>query len=196
MNQNTKAILIMLLVIFILIGGLIYISIPKDREEVYNVSLGINPVKGNPDAENVIIEFSDFQCPACKIAEPIIEEILLNNNVAFYYRNFPLPMHKNSFIAAEAAQCANEQGQFWEYHDILFENQERLEKENLKSYAKELGLNQEQFDSCFDSEKYKDEINLDTSDGKDLGIRGTPTFFVNGKIVFGADKEKIEEAMI
>lgn len=173
----------------------IYISIPKNKEEgsVFEVSEGINPPKGNPSSLNVIIEFSDFQCPACKAAIPVIDELLDRYDIAFYYRNFPLEMHENSFIAAEAAECANEQGKFWEYHDVLFENQGKLNKEGLKSYAEQISINTEQFNNCLDNERYKNQIESDIKEGKSLGIVGTPTFFVNGRKVSGADKEKIQK---
>jgi len=178
------------ILIIILLGIMIYSVIEK---ETYNIDKGINPPRGNIDSDIIVIEFSDFQCPACKGAEPIIKEILEDYDVVFYYRNFPLPMHKDSFIAAEAAECANEQNRFWEYHDVLFENQDKLDKGNLKLYAQELGLNAEQFNDCLDSEKYKPEITKDIRDGKASNVRGTPTFFVNEKKVVGANEVLIRQ---
>ncbi len=194
-NENpvefNKSILILLGgLMFVLIFVLIYFSIPKGNEDVKNVGTGNLPPKGNPNNPIKIIEFSDFQCPACKASHPIIDRILQDyqGEVVLYYRYFPLPMHENSFIAAEAAECANEQKNFWEYHDILFENQDKLDKENLKKYAKDIELNEEQFNSCLNNEKYKDEITFDISEGKILGIQGTPTFFINDKKVFGGNE--------
>ena len=193
MNGDNKGVVIIWLVIILLTGVLIYISLPKSAIEIYkNVGNGINPAKGNSDSSTIIIEFSDFQCPACKASLPIINEILNEQNVVFYYRNFPLTIHENSFIAAEAAECANEQGKFWQYHDILFENQNKLDKESLKLYAIQIELNKEQFNSCLDSEKYKYEVERDLNDGKMLDVQGTPTFFINGRKVFGANKELIK----
>jgi len=179
MNGDNKGVVIIGLVIILLTGVLIYISLPKSAIEIYkNVGNGINPAKGNSDSSTIIIEFSDFQCPACKASLPIINEILNEQNVVFYYRNFPLTIHENSFIAAEAAECANEQGKFWQYHDILFENQNKLDKESLKLYAIQIELNKEQFNSCLDSEKYKYEV------GSSAGnLSGYPVKAVEGKLM-------------
>ena len=171
---------------------MIYFSIPKKQPTIIqDITLGINPPKGNPDSNIIMIEFSDFQCPACKASQSIISEILDEYDIVLYYRNFPLSIHENSFIAAEAAQCANEQNSFWQYHDILFENQNNLDKENLKKYAQELNLNLEQFSYCLESEKYKGEIKKDINNGKSYGVRGTPSFFINGRKVSPV-KEEIE----
>ena len=168
---------------------------PKNNNPgiIQNIGNGTNPPKGSPDSRIVIIEFSDFQCPFCKAGLPIIKEILEKYNVTLYYRNFPLPIHENSVIASEASECANEQDKFWEYHNVLFNNQDKLDKENLKKYALDIGLNSEQFNNCVDSRKYKDVVQKDLNEGKSLGVEGTPTFFINGKMVLGADKNKIEK---
>jgi protein-disulfide isomerase len=186
MKRNIKFISVIGIIIVILLGVMIY-SMVKE-EGVLEVDKGAKPPKGNENSSITIIEFSDFQCPACKAAEPIIKKVLERYDVAFYYRHFPLPSHKNSFIAAEAAECANEQEQFWEYHDILFENQANLDKENLKEYAKELKLDEDEFNLCLDSEKYKDIVEKDLRDGNNLEVRGTPTFFINGRRILGANE--------
>ena len=192
MEKNTKVILIFMLVITALLVIMIYFG--TEREKIFDVEKGINPAKGNPASLITIIEFGDFKCPACKAAHPTINEILNEYNTSLYYRNFPLPMHGEiAFLSAEAAECANEQNKFWQYHEILFENQDILNKENLKLYAKQLNLNEEQFNNCLDSEKYKQEVEKDINNAKDLGVKGTPTFFINGKKVLGADKEKIKQ---
>lgn len=191
MEKNTKVILVFIIVLILLVAYLIYASIPKDS--LYNVEKGINPAKGNLSSNNIIVEFGDFKCPACKASHPIIEEILKEYNVALYYRNFPLPMHGQiSFLAAEAAECANEQGKFWEYHNILYDNQELLStKDDLKKYASDIELNISKFENCLSNESYKTEVEKDMADGEKFGIQGTPTFFVNGKRILGADKDKI-----
>jgi len=192
MEKNTKVVLIFMGAIVLLLVIMIYFG--TERERVFEVEKGINPPKGDPASLIAIIEFGDFKCPACKAAHPVIDEVLNEYNVSLYYRNFPLPMHGEiSFLSAEAAECANEQNKFWQYHDILFENQDTLNKENLKLYAKEIGLNEEQFNNCLDTEKYKQEVEKDIKDAKDLGVQGTPTFFINGKKVLGANKEKIKQ---
>ena len=192
MEKNTLTIIIIFGIITSLLVIMLYFGI--DRESVFEVEKGINSARGNPASLITIIEFGDFKCPACKAAHPVINEILNVYNTSLYYRNFPLPMHGEiSFLSSEAAECANEQDKFWQYHDILFENQDNLNKENLKSYAKEIGLDEEQFNNCLDSEKYKQEVEKDINDAKDLGVKGTPTFFINGRKVLGADKEKIKQ---
>ena len=192
MEKNTKVVLIFMGAIVLLLVIMIYFG--TERERVFEVEKGINPPKGDPASLIAIIEFGDFKCPACKAAHPVIDEVLNEYNVSLYYRNFPLPMHGEiSFLSAEAAECANEQNKFWQYHDILFENQDNLNKENLRLYAQEISLNEQQFNSCLDTEKYKQEVEKDIKDANDLGVQGTPTFFINGKKVLGADKEKIKQ---
>lgn len=196
MERNLKIMLIMFTGIFIVLGTMVYVSISNNNIDVFeNIDVGINPPKGNPNSEVVLIEFSDFQCPFCKRAIPIIDEILneYEEDVIFYYRNFPLTIHENSFIAAEAAECANEQDKFWEYHDILFENQNNLGKENLKIYAQELGLDQNQFNNCLNAGKFKQDIERDIRDGQAMGIEGTPTFFINGRKIVGANEKLIKD---
>jgi len=194
MKHIHKILILAGILISLLLGFLIYLTpSPADNFVTYEVDKGINPVKGNPNAKITIIEFSDFLCPACLRAIPIIDEVLEKYDANLYYRNFPLAMHENSFEVAIAAECANEQGNFWEYHDVLFNNQKKSDNESLKSHAINLGLNEKQFNECFESQKYKDEIEKDIADAKALGVSATPTFFINGKKVVGANQILIEE---
>lgn len=179
----------------ILILGVLYLLWPSSKN-VLILEKGINPGIGDLSSNITIIEFSDFQCPACKKAEPVIKEILQNYNVSFYYRNFPLSMHSNSIIAAEAAECANEQNRFWEYHDILFENQDKLDEDSLKKYAKELEMNETKFNSCIEGRKYKSAVQKDLNDAISLKLKGTPTFFINSEEIFGADKDLMIKKII
>lgn len=195
MEKTTRLILIAGIIIALLMAVLAYYSFFNkgyNNQTASNISIGINPAKGNSSSNIVIIEFSDFQCPACKAAVSVINAVLNSYDIAFYYRNFPLPIHENSMSAAEAAECANEQGEFWSYHDILFENQQMLDAESLKEYAGQLGLDAAQFSACLDSRKYKGEIEQDFQDGKNLGVGGTPTFFINGRKVEGASLNVFE----
>jgi protein-disulfide isomerase len=143
-----------------------------------------DPVKGLDDAPIVIIEFSDFQCPFCgrfysQTLPQIKKEFIDTGKAQFVYRDFPISsIHSQAKPAALAAECANEQGKFWEYHNKIFENQSNLSEENLKKWAKEIGLNMTTFKSCFDSKKYDSEVNKDFSDGQNAGVSGTPTFFI------------------
>jgi len=145
-------------------------------------------VRGNPKAPVTIVEFSDYQCPYCHQVEPTVKEILAKygDKVSFSYRDFPLTqIHSQAMISAEASRCALEQGKFWEYHDQLFTTS-KLEKNDLLGYARNLKLDDKQFDSCVTSEKYKAGIEKDEQEGRKAGVNGTPGFFINGVFLNGA----------
>jgi len=161
---------------------------------IISVSLDDDPVKGNPDASVVIVEFSDFQCPFCSRfyhqTLPLIEENYIDTGkVKFVYRDLPLDnLHPNARPAHIASECADEQGMFWGYHDILFENQaqwNRLGSDDLNSaliqYADSLGLNSASFESCLGSQTIADEVNADYLQGASYGVTGTPTFFIGNE---------------
>jgi protein-disulfide isomerase len=146
------------------------------------------PAQGPPNAPIEMIEFSDFQCPYCQRAHPTIKQVLetYGNRVRLVYRNYPLPNHPNARPAAEAAQCANEQGKFWPYHDRLFSNPGKLGEADLKQGAAELGMDAARFNACVDSHKYKDVVDADIKAANDAGVSGTPAFFINGRPLTGA----------
>lgn len=158
-------------------------SAPAPSAEV-ETSIDDDPVKGSKDAKVVIVEFSDFQCPFCgrfyaQTLPSITSEYIDTGKVMFVYRDFPLTsIHPQAAPAAEAAECANEQGEFWEFHDLIFDNQGSLSIDNYKKWASELDLNTEQFNDCVDSRKYQSEVAQDLSDGSAAGVRGTPGFVV------------------
>lgn len=161
-----------------------------------------DPVKGNPEALLTIVEFSDFQCPFCGQAQETLEQILetYKDKVKLVYKDYPLPFHENAENAALAALCAKEQEKFWEYHDKLFANQEKLALSDLKKYAQDLGLDSPQFNSCLGSKKYKNQVDEDTNEGQRIGVSGTPAFFLNGREISGAQpfenfKEVIDEEL-
>lgn len=159
-----------------------------------------DPVLGNPDAPVTIVEFSDFQCPFCRrlyfqTLPQIKEQYIKTGKVKFVYRDFPLTgIHDLAQKYAEGAECADEQGKFWLMHDKIFDEQERLGQgtifdytaEDIKTWARELGLDGAKFDECLDSGKYADEVQRDLSDGQRAGVQGTPGTFVNGRLVSGA----------
>jgi hypothetical protein len=150
------------------------------------VTTGVGPVLGA--GNETVVEFGCFSCPFTKQAEPKLKEFLSSNpNVKLEFRAFPIPSHAFSREAAEAAFCAEEQGKFWEYHDLLFERQAQLNQDNLKAWAGELGLDQAQFNSCVDSKKYASKVDADFEEGKKLGVYGTPTFFFpsTGSVLVG-----------
>lgn len=167
-----------------------------------SVSADDDAMKGDASAPVTIIEFSDFQCPFCgrffEDALPQIEDkYVKTGKVKFVYRDFPLEsIHPQARPAAEAAECAHEQGKFWEFHDKLFANQQGLSVDNFKKWAQELGLESTQFNDCVDSKKYADEVSKDLADGSAAGVSGTPAFFVNGHELSGAQPFSAFEAVI
>lgn len=147
------------------------------------------PSKGPADARITIVEFSDFQCPYCQRAAATVEAVLAKypEDVRFVYRHLPLDrIHPNARGAAEAAACADEQGQFWAYHDKLFENNRALGKEDLLRYATDAGLDAARFQACFDERRFKDKVEADLQAARAVGISGTPAFVVNGILLSGA----------
>jgi protein-disulfide isomerase len=147
------------------------------------------PSKGAADAKIVIVEFSDFQCPYCARSVSTMQKVLEKypNDVRVVYRHFPLDrIHSNARPAAEASACADEQGQFWAYHDKLFQNQRALAKEDLLRYASELGLDAGRFKSCVEERRTKDKVEADAKAAIAVGITGTPAFVVNGQLLSGA----------
>jgi len=141
------------------------------------------PYWGPAAAKIVIVEFSDFGCPYCKEADPILKRIRqeYQDYVRIIYRHFPnLAAHANALKAALASECAAEQDKFWPYQDLLFANQDNLAVENLNLIALNVGLDTTQFAQCLDSQKYLAKVQNDMQDGLKLGINGTPTYFING----------------
>jgi len=148
-----------------------------------------DPFWGDKGALVKIVEFSDFQCPYCKKSFPVVREILneYQDDIYYVYRDFPVSqIHAEAAKAAEAGQCAYEQGKFWPMHDKIFINQENIGLADLKRYALEAGLNTSEFNSCLDSGKYAAEVSQDYFDGIALGVVGTPTFFINGYRISGS----------
>jgi protein-disulfide isomerase len=146
------------------------------------------PARGPANAPIEMIEFSDFQCPFCLRANPTVTQVLTKygDRIRFVYRHYPLPNHPNARPAAEAAQCANEQGKFWPYHDQLFTRAGRLNDDDLKKVAGEVGLDAGKFDSCVATHKYKADVDADIKAGDEAGVSGTPAFFINGRALTGA----------
>lgn len=175
-----------------------------EKPPVQRVDVGKDddPTRGAANAKIEIIEFTDYQCPFCKKARPTILQILgeYKESVSYTLRDFPLSFHKESFGAHLAAQCANDQGKYWEYTEKLFANQQGLKVEQLKGYAKDLGLEATVFDPCLDGKKYAEEVQKDLDEGQKYGVSGTPAFFINGILLSGAQpysafKEVIEDEL-
>jgi len=146
-------------------------------------------IRGDFNAPITLVEFSDFECPFCKRHFPTLNKILSDykGKVRLAYKHFPLDFHPNAQKAAEASECASEQGKFWEYHDKIFENQASgLSLDKFKQWAKDLGLDTQRFNACLDSGKYAKKVQADYQEGLRKGVNGTPVTFVNGQLVSGA----------
>lgn len=144
-------------------------------------------VKGAKESKVTIVEFGDFQCPACAAAHPVVNQVAreYEGKVSFVFRNFPLAMHKNANIAAQAAEAAGAQGKFFEMHDELFSNQKDWENssnpmEQFSRYAADLKLDVDQFKADVESKKFEKKVEQDVNDGYAVGVSATPTFFING----------------
>jgi protein-disulfide isomerase len=153
------------------------------------VSVAGDPAKGPAAAPITIVEFSDFQCPYCARVNPTLKQVeeKYGDKLRMVFRDFPLvQIHKEAAKAAEAGECAHEQGKFWEMHDRLFANQSKLQVEALKQAASEIGLDSVKFNACLDSSKYASEVQSDVEEGARYGVTGTPAFFINGRLLGGA----------
>ncbi|MES2437005.1 MAG: DsbA family protein [Patescibacteria group bacterium] len=202
MKQETKVVLGMIGVCLVIFIGIIFLS---DRGTSPQNSLSdTQPIVDQTvlvreDSKKIevagskitLVEFADFECESCGAAHPILKKIKeeYKEKMTFVFRNFPL--HGNSVLAAKAAEAAGEQGKFWEMHDKLFENQKQWgekqtpQTELFRKYAQELGLNMTNFNTVIASTKYEDKIARDKNDGVKAGVTGTPTFYLNGKIIKG-----------
>jgi len=154
------------------------------------------PSFGPADAKVVIVEFSDFQCPFCSRAAKVTSQVKekFGQKVRFVFRQYPLSFHKNANIAARASLAANAQGKFWEYHDMLFENQQALEQPSLEKFAAQVKLDVKAFKAALDSEAIKKAVDKDTELGNGVGVRGTPSMFINGaRVRNAADFEEVSK---
>ncbi|WP_371816010.1 DsbA family protein [Nitrosopumilus sp. K4] len=163
----------------------------EQQKQPVQISADDDPVRGNPDAPITIIEFSDFQCPFCarfhvQTLPLLLENYIDSGKVKLVYRDFPIQsIHPNAMPAAVAAECADDQGKYWQYHDRLFENQNQWSGLDtidaiavFGQYALDLELNQQEFNTCLNGGKYVNEIKKDLDDGREYGVSGTPGFFI------------------
>lgn len=153
-----------------------------------NVATAGQPSVGAASAPVTIIEFSDFQCPFCRAAENSLKQVRqkYGDQVKLVYMDFPLGFHPHAMDAARAARCAADQDKFWQFHDALFLDQKKLGPDDLKQTAAKIGLDGNKFNSCFTSDKHDAGIQKDMAEGSSLGVTGTPTFFINGRQLVGA----------
>lgn len=163
-------------------GANIQWLISEPPQPIQTISVDDDPARGETTAPVTVVEFTDFQCPACGAMHPVLEEVLktYGNKVRFVVRDFPLNMHEWARKAAEAANAANAQGKFFEYIAILFKNQKALDIPSLKKYASEVGLDRARFDAALDRGVYAAEVQKDVEDGELYGVGSTPTIFING----------------
>jgi protein-disulfide isomerase len=166
------------------------IYIQKPTLPTFEVNVGDAPFKGASDAKVTIVEFSDFQCPFCSKGAQVLTalEKKYGNKIKIAFKHYPLPFHAQARIAAEASMCANEQDSklFWKMHDAMFADQAKLDKDNLIATAKKAGVKEAEFKACLESGKFKTKVDADVAQGATLGIKSTPTFFINGKLISGA----------
>lgn len=166
--------------------------------EKVDIEAGTLPVLGDKNAKVTMIEFSDFQCPFCErfyvdTFPQLKKDYIDTGKIKFTFRHLPLDIHPLAPTAAEASECANDQDKFWEYHDELFNNfntwttltTDTLQPQ-LTTYASSIGMNADEFSSCLTSGKYTEKVNKDKTDGQSAGATGTPSFFINGKLIVGA----------
>lgn len=202
MNSDLKRFLLWLAVAVVLIGSFLAIMFMNGGFTPGKLASEVGAdewIKGNPEAKVTLVEYSDLQCPACKARLPLIKSIVdeFGNHIRFVYRHFPLYIHDNSQIAAQAAEAAGLQGKFWEMHDILFENQESwspLEKDQVETafaiYAAKIQLDIAKFKLDIDSGAVRDAVKSDADSGESAGVNSTPTFFLNGKKINPSDNEE------
>lgn len=195
MNSETKTLISIGAVTLAILVGVIYaVSLFSNKpveQTVVDTSILVRPNSNTRPAKNTkvtLVEFTDFQCPACGAAYPVVKQIIDNHksDVTFVVRNFPLVnIHNNAFSAALAAEAAGAQGKYWQMYNKLYETQSAWsESTDVRAvfikYAQELKLNTEQFTKDFDEQKFKEKINKDMADGNVLRVNATPTFFING----------------
>lgn len=168
----------------------------QNTDKIGNITTRVGaPILGNKDAKVTIVEFSDFQCPFCKsffqnTFPEILKKYIDTGKIRLVFQNLPLPFHINAEKAAEAGECANRQGKFWDYHDLLFINSQSdgtgLDTASLKKYANQLGLDTQKFNQCLDNGEAAAIVKADQTNGQNNGVSGTPTFFINGTKILGA----------
>jgi protein-disulfide isomerase len=195
-----KQVIIMVAIGAVIIGGGTYLAVKEQNvkpppAQIIDQNILVHAdshIAGNPAAKATLVEFGDFQCPACAAAYPIVKPIVekYQSQLRFVFRNYPLPMHPNAPMAAEAAEAAGAQGKYWEMVDKLYTNQttwadQKNPLETFAGYAKDLGLNVDQFKSEVSANKYADRISHDQLDGSTASVNATPTFFINGVAYVG-----------
>lgn len=201
LTGESKLLLSLLLATALLIGGAIFFfsrpsTPPKALSRDELVPQGAN-VKGNASASAYLVEFSDFECPACKAFQPVVDEIVEKHkdNLLFVYRHFPLDQHEFAIPAATAAEAAGAQGKFWEMYALLFANQEKFSPTLWTTLTKQLNLDLAAFENSQKDSSISDKITADRSYGLSIGISSTPTFYLNGVKLIISSYNDLESAV-
>ncbi len=212
--MNIKRILFWIsfvVIIGLITWGMIVVSNKSSKESASlplpNQIVDTDWVKGNSNAPVTIVEYSDFQCPACYAYFPLVQKIITenSNNVRFVYRHFPLPQHQNAIPAARASEAAGKQGKFWEMYEMIFTNHDLWEnsktsKTIFNEYATKIGLDMTKYATDVDSKEINDKVNNDLKSGQKAKVNYTPTFYINGEKIknpagYDAFKKIIDEAI-
>lgn len=176
------------------------VYIKKPQRPVADVKYDGAPMMGGANAKVTVVEFSDFQCPFCAKGSDLLKALKkkYGDKVRFVFKQYPLPFHNDAQGAAEASLCAFEQGDkhFWSFHDHMFTAQDKLQIEELKKIAEKFKLDTKKFNECLDSKKYAGKVAADMEDGKKVGVKSTPTFFVNGQMIQGAQPIEVFSELI
>jgi protein-disulfide isomerase len=176
------------------------VYIQKPRRPTFEVSVGNSPSFGDKDAKVTIVEFSDFQCPFCAKGADVLKEIKkkYGSKVRVAFKNFPLPFHNHAEKAAVAGLCAQEQNgeAFWKMHDEMFAHQDQLDDAGLKNTAKKIGLKMDQFEKCLSENKTLAQVKADMEEGAKAKVKSTPTFFINGQLINGAQPIEVFSELI
>ncbi len=185
-----KFIMSVVAVVVILFGYYFYATPSQDNSKIEEITISeTDHIRGKQDAKLTIVEFGDYQCPACGVYEPLIRQVTEDNKdiLKVVFKHFPLTqIHQNALLGAKAAEAAGLQGKFWEMHEMLFDKQEEWSKgmnarDFILTYATTIGLNTKKFSDDLNSKAIEDKILAELKEGTRLGVQGTPTFFLNGK---------------
>ncbi|MEM3400114.1 MAG: thioredoxin domain-containing protein, partial [Candidatus Micrarchaeia archaeon] len=160
-------------------------STQKPAHERVAINISGKPILGSENASITLVEFADYECPFCISSQPTIKRILGEYNGSVKFAYFHFPVHSSSWLMSEAAECAGEQGKFWDYHEALFSRTPES-RNDLIAYARLIGINKSAFASCLSSKRNLAKVQRDFDYGKSIGVMGTPTFFINGRMFFGA----------
>ncbi|MHB8453085.1 MAG: DsbA family protein [Acidiferrobacterales bacterium] len=202
--KNSKTLLYLSLVISIvanvvLVTKLYFPSLQSDVRIALQPAPLVVPadhVRGDQNARNTIIVYMDFQCPYCALLHSSLRTLMRKASVRVIYRHFPIDGHPFAFKAAEASECADEQGKFWEFGDALFGDQKNMDAGTFNKIAASIGLNMGEFESCVSSERYKQRVLAQREDGLRRRVLGTPALYINGRRFNGALSEEQLEKIV